>query len=247
LRQAPDGRLTGTFILPEVGDLRYLLGRVVGSHAELSVFDGIHGFHIAMDAKSGGQKLEGRWLVSGIGAFPFTATRAKPPETHVANSARLAPGKTRISLPELDAAPYRGNPVIVDYFGTWCPVCIDLTPHLVRLQRKYAASGLQVLSIALEPESDQPATKRRLDEFRAEFGMTWPFTVRYSDDFFAAVPPELLDATGFPITIFIRRDGTVAKIHTGFISKAAPDEHAAAVKLLEDYTAEIVASPAPVH
>ncbi len=243
LRQGSDGRLTGTFIPPEVGDLRHLFGRVVGTRAELSVFDGIHGFHIAMDAKSGGQKLEGRWIISGIGAFPFTATRAKPPDTHVANSARLAPGKTRISLPELDAPPYRGNPVIVDYFGSWCPVCIDLTPHLVRLQKKYASSGLQVLSIALEPPGDDVETKRRLDEFRAQFGMTWPFTVRYTDDFNGAVPPEILDATGFPITIFVRRDGTVANVHTGFVSEAAPDEHAAVVKLFEDLTAEIVSSP----
>jgi hypothetical protein len=62
-------------------------------------------------------------------------------------------------------------------------------------------------------------------------------------NFNGAVAPEILDATGFPVTAFVRRDGTVAAIHTGFISKAAGPEHAAAVKLLESYVQQIVKSP----
>lgn len=242
-RQDARGTLTGTVIPPEVGDLRHLTGRVTGRRGELSVFDGIHGFHLELTASADGKQLTGRWLIAGIGAFPFTATREDAPATHLAVKARLAPGKTRITLPALERPPYRGNPVIVDYFGSWCPVCMDLTPELVRLRAQHAAAGLQVLSIALEPEGDEAETKRRLEEFRTAFGVTWPFEIRFGDDFFAALPKELVDATGFPVTIFVRRDGTVAAVHTGFISRAAGAEHAAIVKRFEELTAEIVASP----
>jgi thiol-disulfide isomerase/thioredoxin len=243
-KQDAAGKLTGTFIPPEVGDLRHLLGRVSGTSARLSVFDGIHGFIIAIDANKAGDKLTGTWVISGIGTMTFTATRALPPPTHLVVSAHMAPGKTHITLPELDAQ-YKGKPVIVDFFGTWCPVCIDLTPQLVLLHKKYAAEGLQILSIALEPPGDNAETQRRLDEFRTQFGVTWPFKIRYTDDFNGQVPPEVLDATGFPVTIFIRRDGTVADVHTGFISDAASDEHAAIVKRFDELAAEIVHSPAP--
>jgi len=230
-------------IPPEIGDFRHLTGRVTGTRAQLSVFDGIHGSFLEMTARDHGNRLEGRWLFAGIGAFPFTATREEAPATHLAVTAHLAPGKTRITLPALDRPPYRGNPVIVDYFGSWCPVCIDLMPELVRLRREHAAAGLQILSIALEPEGDEAATRRRLDELRAAFGVTWPFDIRFGDDFSAQLPRELVDATGFPVTIFVRRDGTVAAVHTGFVSPAASSEHAAVVQRFDELAAEIVASP----
>lgn len=241
LRQDAHGTVTGTVIPPDVGDLRYLTGRVQGNKVRLSVFDGIHGYGVEMTASDQGKKLTGRWIVTGIGTFALTATRDTPPETHLKVSPHMAPGKTRLSLPALDQPPYAGNPVIVDYFGSWCPVCLDLTPELVRMYKQHAGEGLQVLSIALEP-GDEAEAKRRLDEFRAEFDVPWPFTITYTDDFAAAFPPEVKDAMGFPLTIFLRRDHTVAAIHNGFVSKAAGPEHDAVLKVLEGYVAEIVAS-----
>ena len=238
-RQDASGTLTGTIIPPEVGDLRHLLGRVIGSRAELSVFDGMHGYLISMTAKDRGKRLAGTWVIAGIGPISFTATREKAPETHLEVEARLAPGKTRMTLPELDLPPYKGNPVIVDYFGSWCPVCIDLTPELVRLHAQHAKAGLQVLSIALEPPGDEVETQKRLDEFRVLFGVSWPFTIRYTEDLAGAVPPEIIGVTGFPVTIFVRRDGTVAGVHTGFVSNAASAEHAVVVERFNTLAAEI--------
>lgn len=245
-RQDANGTINGTIIPPEIGDLRYLTGRVTGDRVRLSAFDGIHGFLMEMTASDGGQRLKGRWLVAGLKDYAFTATRKDAPATHLKVRARMAPGKTRLSLPALDRPPYVGNPVIIDYFGSWCPVCLDLTPELVRLHGEHKASGLQVLSFALEPEDDEAGAKHRLDEFRAAFDVPWPFEVIYNDDFSAALPREIVGATGFPVTIFLRRDHTVAAIHTGFVSRAARAEHDAVVKHLNDLTAKIVASPPAV-
>jgi hypothetical protein len=74
--------------------------------------------------------------------------------------------------------------------------------------------------------------------------MTWPFQIVFTDDFNGAVVPEIVDATGFPVTAFLGRDHTVMAVHTGFISKAAGAEHDAAVKLIESYVERIVAAPA---
>lgn len=241
--QDAKGIVKGTMIPPEVGDLRYLLGRVTGNRVRLSAFDGIHGFLVEMTASDGGKHLEGAWLVAGIGKFPFTATRKDAPATHLEVSARMAPGKTRLSLPILDRAPYLGNPVIIDYFGSWCSVCLDLTPELVRLYKEHAAAGLQVLSFALEPEGDEAEARRRLDEFRTTFQIPWPFEVIFDDDFNASIPREIVGTSGFPITIFLRRDHTVAAVHTGFVSRAAGAEHAAVVKYFDELAAKIVASP----
>lgn len=241
--QRPNGDLDGTIIPPEIGDLRYLRGRVLGDRAYLSVFDGMHCFLVVMTMKPGGRELEGDWEIAGIGNIKFSGNRTEAPSTHTKMQARLAPGKTRVTMPGLDEAPYAGNPVIIDFMATWCPGCIDLTPELVRLRERYGAQGLQIRSIDIEPTGDEAEIQRRLAELKATYRVTWPIELRITDDPYSQVPPEILDATGYPITIFLRRDHTVAAIHTGFVSPAAKVEHQQAVEQLDRLAAEIV-SPA---
>lgn len=242
--QSKDGSIVGTLIPPEIGDIRTLRGRVSGGRAQLSVFDGIHCFLVELAMGADGKSLIGRWLVSGIGEMQLKGERDdKPPTTHLEVSAHMAPGKTRVTLDGLEQPPYLGNPVIIDYFGSWCPVCIDLTPELVRIYNEHAKEGLQIFSVAAEPTTESEGAAPRLDEFRKAYNVPWPFHVRYTEDFVGSVPPEVLGATGFPVTIFLRRDHTVSAIHTGFVSKAAPAEHEAVVKLIEKMTADILASP----
>jgi len=59
----------------------------------------------------------------------------------------------------LDAAleKHRGQVVLVDYWATWCLPCVQLFPHSVELQRKFAEKGLSVITVSLDdPDDDQP-------------------------------------------------------------------------------------------
>ncbi|HLU66526.1 MAG TPA: TlpA disulfide reductase family protein [Kofleriaceae bacterium] len=245
LRQDARGVLGGSIIPPEVGDMRFLMGRVIGAELRMAVFDGIHGWLLEATIAPDGTRFEGRWLISGIGSFRMSGSRVGAPPTDQLVSARMKPGTTRLSLPELSRPPFAGKPVIVDYFGTWCPGCMDLTPELVALRERHASAGLEVLSIALEPEGDRAEAERRIAEFREEFGVTWDIDLRMTDEYQEHIPPEIENASGFPLTIWVRRDGTVAAVHTGFVSKAVPAEHEALVRAFESWTEEIVRSPPP--
>ena len=44
-----------------------------------------------------------------------------------------------------------GKVYIVEFWATWCPPCVASMPHLSELQEKYAAKGVQVISITDEP------------------------------------------------------------------------------------------------
>jgi hypothetical protein len=39
-----------------------------------------------------------------------------------------------------------------------------------------------------------------LEEFRKEFGVTWPFELHFTDELNSVVPREVVDASGFPVT-----------------------------------------------
>lgn len=242
-RQDDAGTLTGSLVPPEVGDTRYMSGRVIADKFSMSAFDGIHAYLVDGTIVDNGARLEGRWIWPGVNSWTFVATRGEQPKIADLVSAKLRKGATRITLPELDG--YKGKPVLVDFFGTWCPACLDLTPQLVRLYNAYKDKGLVLLSIAIEPPGDAEATERRLAEYRKKYGVTWDIAVRYVDDYTTVIPPEIENALGFPVTIFVRRDQSIAGVHTAFVSDAARPEHHAVLDRFEQWAQEIVASPAP--
>jgi thiol-disulfide isomerase/thioredoxin len=242
-RQDDAGVLTGSLVPPEVGDTRYMSGRVTGTSFAMSTFDGIHAYLVNGTILNNGTRLEGQWIWPGVNSWSFVATRGNQPAVASLVSAKLRNGATRITLPELDG--YAGQPVLVDFFGTWCPACLDLTPQLVRLYNTYQSQGLVMLSVAIEPPGDAEQTERRLAEFRKRYGVKWDIAVRYVDDYTTVIPPEIENALGFPLTIFVRRDQTIAGVHTAFVSDAARPEHTAILERFNQWAQEIVASPAP--
>ncbi len=69
----------------------------------------------------------------------------------------------------LDAAPtslaaLRGKPVLLTFWATSCPGCIEEIPLLSELHKAYAARGLQVIGVAMnyDPEAHVRALRDRL-------------------------------------------------------------------------------------
>src|SRR5689334_7495974 len=54
---------------------------------------------------------------------------------------------------------YKGKIVVVNFWATWCVPCQQEMPELVKMQKKYAAKGLQILGVTYE--SEKPAVVRR--------------------------------------------------------------------------------------
>jgi thiol-disulfide isomerase/thioredoxin len=53
---------------------------------------------------------------------------------------------------KLVMADFRGKPLLINFWATWCVPCIRELPALQRFQRDHAARGWQVLALAV----DQP-------------------------------------------------------------------------------------------
>ena len=63
-------------------------------------------------------------------------------------------------------AKLRGKVVLVDFWATWCPSCVEQFPHTVELHRKYAERGLAVVSVSL----DEPEAEPQVREFLGRQG-----------------------------------------------------------------------------
>ena len=102
---------------------------------------------------------------------------------------------------------FRGKPVLVDFWATWCEPCEESIPVLLAFQEKYAGR-VQVLGVSVDWEREAVAP------FAKEHGMTYP--VLFGDESLA------LDygAPGFPALFVVDADGRIAEAHVGVATLA---------------------------
>jgi len=61
---------------------------------------------------------------------------------------------------ELALQAHRGKPLLINFWATWCPPCVEELPMIDRFFRDHAANGWQVVGLAI----DQPSAVRRFLE-----------------------------------------------------------------------------------
>jgi peroxiredoxin len=75
---------------------------------------------------------------------------------------------TAVDGSEIDLATLRGQVVLIDFWATWCPPCVEEVPELVATYEKFKDQGFTVVGISLDED------KGALEKFTAENKMTWP-------------------------------------------------------------------------
>ncbi len=108
-----------------------------------------------------------------------------------------------ISLDDL-----KGNTVLIDFWGVWCPHCVEATPHLVEMYRKYSADP-QFVMLGID-NGDKEATYR---DYVAAHKMTWPEFFDKSDKIVRA-----FDVHSFPTYLVLNGEGIIVDRTSGFAS-----------------------------
>ena len=75
---------------------------------------------------------------------------------------------TAVDGRKVDLSKLRGKVVLIDFWATWCPPCVALSPDIARLYDKYHSQGLEVIS--LSADSDKSAFLA----FIKKEGAKWP-------------------------------------------------------------------------
>ena len=240
-------RLTGTFVTPS-GDYRYLEGVVSGDSMQLSCFDGSHAYYF-------GAKLDGKdRLVNGVFASglrflePWTAQRDAKAELDASVAATsMKPGEERLhfrfpdldsNLVSIDDERFKGKVVVIQIMGSWCPNCMDETAFLSDYHRKNRDRGVEMIALAYEYTTDFARASKSLDKFRKRFNVEYPMLITgvgsADEKRTEKTLPELTPIRVFPTTIFLDRQGRVAKVHPGFAGPATGVHHEEYVREFEE-------------
>ena len=75
---------------------------------------------------------------------------------------------TAVDGSNFDLTDLRGKVVLLDFWATWCPPCVEEVPELVATYEKFRGQGFEVVGISLDEN------KAALEKFTAENKMTWP-------------------------------------------------------------------------
>lgn len=101
---------------------------------------------------------------------------------------------------------YRGQPVIVNFWATWCAPCRIEMPELQTAHEKYQEDGLVILAL----DQDEPLDRAR-EFFYDEMDLS--FTPLLDDG--SAIATSYGSYSVLPTTYFIDQDGLVSGIHRG--------------------------------
>jgi thiol-disulfide isomerase/thioredoxin len=83
-------------------------------------------------------------------------------------------GWTKFDGSKETIASMKGKVIILDFWATYCPPCLDEIPHLVEIQNKYGAQGLQVVGLHTGGAEDRPKVPQFVEKLKMNYVLAYP-------------------------------------------------------------------------
>ena len=109
---------------------------------------------------------------------------------------------------EVDLADFSGQPIVINFWSSWCPPCAREAPILEEVWRRHDGDGVQFIGVDIQDLDEDAAA------YMADYDVTYPngmdrdgrVTVDYG-------------VIGLPVTFFVSRSGTIERRWVGAIGE----------------------------
>lgn len=224
-----DSKHVEATILTETGDFRYLNGSLSEKELRLSTFDGGHTY--LFEAEKANGRFVGRFFYSRFGS---DRVLIEPSNGRKLNSGFKQAGGF-FSFSALDKNGTRhtekdadliGQPLVVQLMGTWCPNCMDESRFLAEMFPT-VKSKVNIIGLAFERKFDKDYGFNRIDLVQKKLKLPYPVFLAgpASKDSASLLLPSIAPVQAFPTTVFVKPDGSILKVHSGFTGPATGTDY----------------------
>ncbi|MEJ0037371.1 MAG: TlpA disulfide reductase family protein [Gammaproteobacteria bacterium] len=136
-----------------------------------------------------------------------------------------------VTLPDRNGTPrsltsWKGQPLIINFWATWCGPCREEIPLLNTLRKERAADKLEVIGIAVDEQ-------QAVVKFAKEFGIQYPVLMGEQEGYEAAERFGVASLV-LPFSVFADSQGRIVTLKVGELH---PDQAAAILDRVRDVDA----------
>jgi thiol-disulfide isomerase/thioredoxin len=115
----------------------------------------------------------------------------------------------------IELKQFRGRPVLVNFWATWCVPCREEMPELEQVYRRYQAEGLVVLAVSIDAEASAGHVPDYLKEGSPAVGSyTFPVALDTKQEVARAY-----QLAGVPASFFVDRAGVIRAVQPGAMNR----------------------------
>jgi thiol-disulfide isomerase/thioredoxin len=118
--------------------------------------------------------------------------------------------KSAVNGEEIDSQNFAGKVLLVSFFATWCPPCVEEIPTFNELQKSYSEKGFSI--IALSVDQGGPAAVAKLVKKK---DINYPVLMADNETM-----QNFGGVYGVPVSFLVNKEGNVVKKYPGYVPKS---------------------------
>jgi len=107
----------------------------------------------------------------------------------------------------INSDSFEGKALLITFFATWCPPCLQEIPALVKLQEEFGADGFSVVALSVDQGGSQSVA-----ELVEQQAINYP--VLMAD---AETAENFGGVYGIPVSFLVNKSGNVVKRYPGLV------------------------------
>jgi len=118
--------------------------------------------------------------------------------------------KSAVNGADVDSRSFSGKVLLVSFFATWCPPCIEEISTFIELQTSYANDGFSVVALSVD-QGDPAAVANLVDKKNINY------PVLMADE---KTMENFGGVYGIPVSFLVNMEGNVVKKYPGYVPKS---------------------------
>jgi thiol-disulfide isomerase/thioredoxin len=108
---------------------------------------------------------------------------------------------------EVGSDSFAGKSLLITFFATWCPPCIQEIPNLIEVQNEFGPKKFSVVALSVD-QKGKTVVKRMVEKKNINY------PVMMAD---SSVTRDFGGVYGIPTSFLVNKKGNVVKKYTGYI------------------------------